>query len=172
MKEIFKDIKGYESLYQVSNLGRIKSMPKQDGFYYTKEKILKPIIVNGRKRVVLCKDKKHKNYFIYQLVAETFLEKENKNLIVNHKDGDPTNDNVNNLEWCTYKENTIHALKNNLIKHYKIKQYDKEGNYIKTFNRIGEIENIDKSSIIRCCNGIRKTAGGYIWKYDKEKSVV
>ena len=165
-KEIWKDIPNYEGLYQVSNLGRVKSLPKKDGFVYLeKERILKPLIVNGRNRVVLCKNKKKKNYYIYQLVAKTFIPNPNNYPIINHINGIPNDDAKDNLEWCTYKHNSIHAVNNNLIKHYKIAQYSLNGELIKIYNSRHEIKNIDQSSITRCCNGKRKTAGGYKWKY-------
>lgn len=168
-KEIWKDIEGYEGLYQVSNLGRVKSLPKQDGFVFLNTRILKPLNINNRKRVVLVKNKKKKNFFIHQLVAKMFISNPNNYFIINHIDGNPSNNNVNNLEWCTYKHNTRHAVKNNLIKHNKIAKYSLNNELIKIYDSMFEIEEADHSSVTRCCNGIRKTAGGYKWKYVKEK---
>lgn len=165
MEEIWKDIKNYEGLYQISNLGKIKGLSKQDGFYYLKERLLKPVNNFGYQRIILSKNKIKKNYFIHKLVAEAFIPNPNNYPIVNHKDGNKENNCVNNLEWCSHKQNTEHAVKNNLIKHNKIGQYDKKGNLIKIYNSRYDIKNIDTTSITRVCNGKRKSAGGYIWKY-------
>ena len=169
MKEIWKDIEEYEGLYQISNLGRVKSLPKKDGFVLLETRILKPLNINNRNRVVLAKNKVKKNFFIYQLVAKMFIPNPNNYPIINHKNGKPNDDKVTNLEWCTHKHNSIHAVDNNLIKHKKIAQYSLNGEFIKIYNSRHEIKNIDQSSITRCCNGIRKTAGGYKWEYVKEK---
>jgi len=111
MKEIWKDISGYEGLYQVSNLGRVKSLPKSwisgigkivshDGM------VLRPSInSDGYKMVSLSKDKKSKSHKIHRLVAETFLEN-NENLPqIDHIDSDKTNNVVNNLRWCYGRQN-------------------------------------------------------------------
>lgn len=96
---------------------------------------------------------------------------------VNHIDGNKSNNNVLNLEWCNQSYNTKHAYKNNLIKHYKIEinQYDLEWNYIKTWESAKEIEKklkIKNSQICRCCKNENSTAGGYHWKYKrKEKNI-
>lgn len=99
------------------------------------------------------------------MVAKTFIPNPNNYPIINHINGIPNDDAEDNLEWCTYKHNSIHAVNNNLIKHYKIAQYSLNGELIKIYNSRHEIKNIDQSSITRCCNGKRKTAGGYKWKY-------
>ena len=115
MKEEWKDIKGYEGYYQVSNLGNIKSFIYFNGHEYIyRERILKP--QNNRYLTVrLAKNKKVKQYTIHRLVAEYFISNEDKKPYVNHKDGNKYNNRVDNLEWCTAKENTQHAYNNNLI---------------------------------------------------------
>lgn len=116
--EVWKDIVGYEGLYQISNYGNVKSLKRKvsnsGSFGDTitiKEKILK-----NRKRstkygyesysVMLCKNGVNKSFLVHRLVAEHFLQNTNNLPIINHKDEDPLNNHVDNLEWCDYKYNT------------------------------------------------------------------
>ena len=115
MKEKWKDIKDYKGLYQVSNLGRVKSLYKWDvnkRKYIKKSKILKLNIRNGYYTVQLTKNKKRLSKQVHRLVGETFLKKEKNKNIINHKDFNRLNNNVNNLEWCTQKENVNHSICN------------------------------------------------------------
>ena len=115
--EIWKDIKDYEGLYQVSNLGRIKSLVCWAGNKYSKKYIKKEKILkfkpkkNGYFVVTL----RHKNIIkyktIHRIVAETFLPNPNNYPVVNHIDGNKINNNVSNLEWCTYKHNNQEAIR-------------------------------------------------------------
>lgn len=159
MEEMWKDIKGYEELYWVSNLGRVKS----------KRKILKPINSEYLK-VGLSKNGIQTTKYIHRLVAETFLGK--SDLQVNHKDENKHNNCVDNLEWITFKENMNYGTKQDresLIKtKYNVLQYDLDGNLIKKWFNLREIiqnTNYKKSNIQYCCLGKNKTAYGYIWKY-------
>jgi hypothetical protein len=135
--EIWKNVIGYESLYQISNLGNVKSLQKMKKtknkfgnvhYYLTKEKILKNTIrKDGYKCLVLVKNEIKKTVNIHRIVLASFEPNDNlKNLQVNHKDGNKANNNINNLEWTTAKENTLHAHKNNLcqkgMSHHKSKQ--------------------------------------------------
>lgn len=113
--EIWKDIKGYEGLYQVSNLGNIKSL-----FRY--KKILKPTKNTlGYLKVSLYKDKKIKVMSVHRLVAEAFLENTNNFTDINHKDGNKTNNKVENLEWCTRQQNILHRFR--VLKQEPFKKY-------------------------------------------------
>ena len=127
MKEIWTDVEGYEGLYQVSNLGRVKTLSKKHWcasrttskkwYYMAKEKVLKGQISNAGYRLVgLTKDLKCKVYSVHRLVAIAFIPNPNMKEQVNHKDGDKLNNNVDNLEWATRSENTIHALRSGLMK--------------------------------------------------------
>lgn len=117
MTEIWKDVKGYEGLYQISNLGRIKSLEhcvrnnKHDGKRIVKEALLHPTDNgNGYKIIGLRKATYRKNYYIHRLVAEHFLENPDNKKYVNHLDYDVTNNVVTNLEWCTQKENVEYSV--------------------------------------------------------------
>lgn len=122
MKEEWKDIKEYEGCYQISNLGRIKSLEryvkaKNNKLRKNKEKILSFFInKNGYLEATLCKNCKKRLHRVNRLVAETFIPNLENKPCVNHIDGNKLNNNANNLEWCTYSENLIHAWRNGLCK--------------------------------------------------------
>jgi len=121
MKEIWKDVSGYEDYYQVSNLGRAKSKDRlvpnwPKGIRPIKGRILKCALNKRYFRVDLKKpDTKRKNALLHRLIAVEFIPNPNKKPYINHKDGNPSNNNINNLEWCTHKENMIHAYKTGLM---------------------------------------------------------
>lgn len=104
-KEIWKDIPGYEGLYQVSNFGNIKSLKRKMNKRKCEE-IIKTTSLGGKgyKRVSLCNNGKIKYYYVHRLVAEAFIPNENNKPTVDHIDRDKLNNNVTNLRWATYKE--------------------------------------------------------------------
>ena len=170
MKEIWKDIEGYEGLYQVSNLGRVKSLPKQKRFG---EILLKQNTIKGYKRVCLSKNNVQKYYLVHRLVAHAFISNlENKEQI-NHKDENKKNNCVNNLEWCDRKYNLNYGTAKERMAQKlrkKVLQYDLNGNLLKEYKSITEatiMTNIPNSNISNCCNKTEhyKTAGGYIWEF-------
>lgn len=174
MQEIWKDIKGYENLYQISNLGRIKSFPRI-GTRTMKIRILKQTITkNGYYCVVLYKNRKPKTKSVHRLVAETFIPNPNNYNIVNHKDENSLNNNVNNLEWCTQKYNINYGTGNKRrsdTEKIKVNQYDLNGNFIKEWQGIIDVSKklkISDGNIVACCKGKRKTAGGYKWEYKED----
>lgn len=115
MKEIWKDIKGYEGIYQVSNLGSVRSLERKimhgDGKPYTvKEKMLKPAITShGYQSVHFSIDNLAKIFKVHRLVAEAFIENPNNLPSINHKDEIKTNNAVENLEWCTVQYNNTYG---------------------------------------------------------------
>ena len=100
MKEIWKDIEGYEGLYQISNLGRVKSFPRK-GTHTTKERIIKFAKSNKGYLIAILKNNDvQKAFSVHRLVAKAFIPNPNNLPQVNHKDENKENNNVNNLEWC------------------------------------------------------------------------
>lgn len=116
MEEIWKKIDGYEGLYEISNFGNVKSIPR-NGTQVKTEKILKKYITRCNYLVVvLSKQNKPKRIQIHRLVAKSFIPNPENKPCINHKDGNKHNNYVDNLEWCTYSENLKHAYKANLRK--------------------------------------------------------
>jgi len=117
-EELWKDIEGYEGLYQISVFGDVKSLPKRvfsgSVYYWSKERILKPIRLGNYLGVQLCKNGEHKKHYIHRLVAKAFIPNPLNKKEVNHIDGNRYNNNVKNLEWVTRKENEIHAIRTGL----------------------------------------------------------
>lgn len=166
--EIWKNINGLNGEYQISSKGNIKH----------NNRILKSHKdSDGYLIITLYINKKFVTYKLHRLVAQAFIENPNNLPQVNHIDCDKTNNNVENLEWCTLKDNISHAVKNKLYKKRdyskrfkKVNQYDLEGNLIKTWDSIKEAGNtlgICTSTITKVCKKKRynKTYKGYIWGY-------
>ena len=183
-KEVWKDISGYEGLYQVSNFGRIKSLNrvvkhakggsyKSEGTHVIQEKImsLKPNKVHGYKQVTLCKGSKINYFRVNRLVAEAFLPNPNNYPVVNHKDENKANDNANNLEWCTYHYNTHYSInKRRKEKGYRrLKRTDLSTGETKIYASVieAEKEGFSKGNISSVANGRRKSHLGYFWEYLK-----
>ena len=105
MEEMWKDIKGYEGLYQISNLGRVKSLNRMMKKRKCIETIKKPTLSNkGYYRLPLYNNGKVKMYAIHNLVAEAFIDNPYNKLTVDHIDRNKTNNVVSNLRWATHKE--------------------------------------------------------------------
>ena len=145
-REVWKDIKGYEKLYQVSNLGNIKTL---DYNHTKKEHLLKPILQqDGYYAVNLMKNGKRKRVRVNRLVAIAFLG--DSDLFVNHINGNKLDNRVDNLEWCSAKENTQHALKTGLIKTIPVFCYNLNTAKTKIFKSIkyaSEYLDINESTI-------------------------
>lgn len=169
MEEIFKEIEGYEGLYQVSNYGRVKSLNyNRTG----KEKILKSYSnTDGYLSVDLRKEGKRKSCKVHRLVAQAFIENPNNYEEVNHIDEDKTNNYITNLEWCTHFYNMNYGTRTDRAKDkQKIAQCKKvlcitTNTIYNSIKEASQILNISSSNICYCCNGKRKTCGGLKWKY-------
>ena len=176
--EIWKDIKGYEGIYQVSNLGRVKSLSRKieptDGKrpYWMKECIMKQYKEKtGYMSVKLCKSNVHKSQLIHRLVAQAFHPNPNGLREVNHKDEDKTNNHVNNLEWCS----TSYNVKYGTARESRIKKkskailcYDLEGNFIKEYGSLKQAcdeLSLGVGNLWKALNNRIKSLGGYRWKY-------
>lgn len=185
MQEIWKDIKGYEGLYQISNLGRVKSLKRIEKFYHNKEdKILKAAKCgNCYLKVILCKNNIKRNLMIHRLVAETFISNPENKVTVNHIDGNKHNNCVDNLEWNSYSENIKHAYKLGL-NYGSDKMKGRTGKFCKTSKAVYQIDKttnkilneyyslretekatgIKAQSIINCCKRkIKHKKNGQKW---------
>lgn len=169
--EIFKDISGYEGIYQISNFGRVKSLIDTHGNIRKTEKILKEINTrHGYKTYSLYKNKKSKRILTHRLVADAFIPNPNNYVEVNHKDENKANNSVDNLEWCTRKYNCNYgtAAERTAEKtSMPVYQYDKNFNLIKKWNRTSECEKhgYKHQGIQASCKGRRMTHKGFIWSY-------
>lgn len=139
--ENWKDVKGYEGLYKISESGKIKSLRRKvrskHGLRTKKERILKANRSGRYEKVSLCKEGDCKQYSVHRLVAENFIRIPNKSEVVNHMDGDKLNNHYKNLEWCTPKQNNEHAKKNRLWNNHGI------GNRLSKFSK-DDVLNIRK----------------------------
>lgn len=185
--ESFLPIKGYEGLYEVSNLGRIKALQKtiEIGFgrvQFYPERIMKANIAsNGYLMVRLTIDRVSKSFTVHRLVGLHFVANPNGYKVLNHKDGNKLNPSAENLEWTTYSKNEIHAyaigLKRGAWKgkfnkdHHLTKpviQFDLNGNVIKEWesaNLAAEAFGIQSRGIQHVSRGVNRSYKGFIWKY-------
>lgn len=180
MEEIWKDVVGYEGLYQVSNLGRVKSLARRrlmisqgnTVFGAVHERILKFGASLGYQCVTLSKNGVHERIRVHKLVAKHFIPNPEKKEQINHIDGNKHNNCANNLEWCTASENQRHAvdsgLRDNAIQKRRIYfyQFDKEGNFVHRWHGYKEAEEtvgVPRQSIAECVNRKGGSAYGYLW---------
>jgi hypothetical protein len=164
MDEVWIDIRGYEGIYQISSHGRVKSLIKG-------EKIRKIQINKNRNdycEISLFNNGIEKRFKVHRLVAENFISNEDNKPEVNHKDGNKSNNCVDNLEWVTSKENKKHAWDNSLYSsnHKKRKIICLEtGKIFDSVIECSKILNIDRRTIFRVLKGQRKSCNGYKFKY-------
>lgn len=173
MTEVWKDVKGYEGYYQVSNLGNVRRIGKTKNMVLVKN-------TKGYMHVCLSVNGRAKTVLVHILVAEAFLEKIDGCNVINHLDNDPSNNVITNLERTTQKGNIQHSIKQNRFrasfsplareKHKEmwerpvIGQNEKEVLYYKAIVDAVN-DGFDRGNISACCRGKRKTHKGYIWIY-------
>jgi hypothetical protein len=180
--EIWKDIEGFEGLYQVSSYGRVRSFDRYDRMGRVKRGTILAPCDNSRgyKYVCLCKDGSKKHEYIHRLVAMHFLINDRNCSQINHKDENKSNNNLSNLEWCTPSENinygnAIHKIKTNRnhasigVKfRKKVSQFDRCGLLIALWPSItaaAKALGCSDSAIVIACKNKRRTALGYVWRY-------
>lgn len=188
---VWKDIQSYEDYYEISSTGIVRSKDRTitDSLGRTrswKGQILNPdIAANGYCRVTLSVNRKRKQVYLHRLLAEHFLPNPDNLPQVNHKDGNKLNNDLDNLEWCTVQENTIHAYRHGLINHISGKDHPNYGKYGASSKRAKRVlatnivtnetkeygalvetikDGFTKSEVSRCCNhgGTHK---GYFFEF-------
>lgn len=189
MEEIWKDIDGYEGYYQISNIGRVKSLARESkskavSTQIRAEKVMKNgITIWGYPKIVLQLNGKTKTISIHRLVAKHFVSTIDGKNVVNHIDGNKTNNVFTNLEWVTIGENQKHAydiglrvapFKGKFGKNHNtskpILKISIDGDIVARYECTREAEEelgfYTNSKISDCANGKRKTAYGFKWKYE------
>ena len=176
MQEIWKDIPNYEGIYQVSNLGNVRDIITDR---HRKPKNLTLNHRSGYYSVMLCKDKTQKNVLVHRLVAQSFIPNPQNKPQVNHIDGNKQNNCVDNLEWCTAKENLQHASKMGLLQKEKqirkrtVYQFSLSGTFIKEWESYFDAAkslNVRPVNIYRCLSGEHNSSCGYIWSWEQNLS--
>lgn len=176
----WKDIKGYEGYYQVSDTGLVRSL---DRYVTSSNGVTRLLRGNVMKQTLAYAEGRGYTYYVvnlrknctanvsqvHRLVAEAFIPNIDNLPTVNHKDGNKANNNVSNLEWASYSENNTHALVNKLRypRQNRIFQYDINGSIINEFDSVSQasrMTGIGRGVISHCVNGRIHTAGGYIWE--------
>ena len=178
MSEKWKDIAGYDGLYQVSDKGNVRSHKRTPGM------ILKQSPTNcGYMKVQLYKNAKGKMHYVHRLVAQAFLPNPQGKSEINHIDGNKTNNALSNLEWSSRSENQLHAIDHGLrepspmtgrfgaLNHNSraIIQKDMNGQFIAQWDSIASAArsiSCSPSLISNCLCGRKKTAKGFLWEYE------
>ncbi len=175
MKEIWKDVQNFEGLYQVSNLGRIKSFRKSTKYGCQNEYILKPSIANnGYAQVTLYNNTARHKFLVHRLIASAFIPNPDNLPQINHKDENRLNNCVSNLEWCTAEYNNAYGtarLRAVDTRSKPIEQLSFDGNVLAVYRsaRIAsQILGIRKGTLVNAINA-HTQCQGYFWRYSSLK---
>ena len=167
--EEWRDVAGYEGLYQVSSEGRVKSLERKGR---KSERILKPgVRSKGYLFVGLWAGGKRKMFSVHRLVCQAFHDNPDNKTDVNHINEDKTDNRACNLEWCTRRENCNHGTRNERSAKNRSKsvgQYTLDGELVKIWPSTIEVQRqtgFSRGNISQVANGKLKTAYGFIWKY-------
>ena len=184
MKEIWKPICGYEGLYEVSNIGRIRSLDRRvknrHGFAVKKGKLIATAKVSGNdyRKVSLWKNNKGENALVHRIVAQAFVPNPDDLPEVNHKDENKENNNADNLEWCdriynanygTSIQRIVEKRKGVPVGEQPIIQFTKDGLFVarhESAMKAAESVGGSNSAIGKCANGRSKTSYGYVWAWE------
>lgn len=176
MNEKWKDICGYEGLYQVSNTGKVKSLNNRSN-HKSAKLLIQSVNKGGYERVYLYKNRKRKCYLVHRLVADAFIPNILNKKEVNHIDCNKLNNNVTNLEWCTRHENHIHKCLNGLNKTQQAIEVNEKpiilvnnGTRYRSMMDACRKLNLSVANVSRVCNGKLKHTKGYIFRLEKENN--
>lgn len=196
--EEWRDVVGYEGMYQVSSEGRVKSLSRTSlSGHVLKERILKPSNTRGYLMANLTKDGCEKKFLIHRLVAVAFIPNPNGKPEINHLNEIKGDNRVDNLEWCTRSENINHGTGNqrrvantdykkrnqhpnwikaheNIDYSYRYKpviQFDKNWNMIRKWHKLAAVSEMgfDPTNVSRVCKNKKGLAHGYRWRWEKEE---
>jgi hypothetical protein len=176
-REIWENIEGFEGLYQVSNMGRVRSLDREDaqGRGWKGRMLSSKLRKNGYREVIICRDGKRKYMLVHRLVAEAFLSNQDNLPQVNHKDEDKGNNRVENLEWCDSKYN------NNYGNHIKrVAEAREKPIYVVTnsghryyfsgVSKAARLLGLHYQNITACLHGRQKTCHGYTFEWAVAKA--
>jgi hypothetical protein len=173
MEEVWKDIEGYEGLYEASNIGRLRRKGSVNVRKFGDNG-------HGYKHVPLSKNNIIKNHYVHRIIATAFIPNPNNKATVNHKNGNKSDNHVENLEWATQSENSKHGFDTGLIVQNKgrdnptskpVRQYSLNGEFIMDFDSLtdaGKKLGITTFTIGQAAVGKYKQAGGYQWRFIKD----
>ena len=174
--EIWVDVVEYEGFYKISNLGRVKCLPRNIGHCFTNTKIMKlKKAKNGYIIAPLCLNKKYKFAYVHRLVANAFITNLDNKPQVNHKDGNKCNNNHNNLEWLTGSQNMYHSYeklgRKSCIKTGELNHKNKKilclnnGIVYYSTNEAGKQTNVHPSNVSKVCRGVLESCKNIKFKY-------
>lgn len=174
--EIWRPIAGYEGLYEVSNLGQVRSLDRiikrRDGSIVLYKGMIMKQQIKKKKRygIILYKNNTQRNFMVHRLVAEAFIPNPKHLETVNHKDENPFNNNVDNLEWMTNRENLLYGTRTERGKkkqQIKVEKLTKDLEHVEYYDSLTEAaikNNAYISNISNAIHGKHKSCVGYIWR--------